>query len=141
MTETALHPYWHGMLCTETRDVIAERMRQVLDGQFFTMVICNSYDETSDRFASVEVYPSQRLTGEIKAYSDSQIPGITWGTSRLSMGVHTRAHTPDDARRGRPHQFAAFNFERDRFEIDHYAPAGYRLRWIFAVERHDREEF
>jgi hypothetical protein len=135
-----LNPYWNGMLCTETRDVIAERMREVLTDQFFTMVICNSYSEESERFSSVEVYPSQRLVGPIRAYRDSAIPGISWGTPRLSMGVHTRAQTVTEARAGRPHQYAHFTFEPGRIEINHYAPAGYALRWIFAVEHHDTSD-
>lgn len=133
--KAARSPYWHGMLCTETRDEIAERMREVLGDHYFTMVICNSYDENSDRFSSVEVYPSQWLTSPVDAWTDQS--SITWCTPRLSMGVHTRAKTQADGRAGRPHQYAHLKFEPDRIEIDHYAPAGYRLLWILAVERHD----
>jgi hypothetical protein len=128
------------MLCAETREEIADRMRDVLGDDYFTLVICNSYDESSDRFTSVEVYPSQWLTGPITDYRAETLPGITWGTQRLSMGVHTRAATPSEGRQGAPHKYVHFTFERDKFEIDHYAPAGYRLKWIFVVERHDRDE-
>lgn len=129
----------HGMLCAESRDAIAERMREVLGDHYFTLVCCNSYDENSDRFTSVEVYPSQWLTTPVRDYADSAIPGINWSTPRLSMGVHTRAKTAGEGREGKPHQYVHFTFDGDRIEIDHYAPAGYRLKWIFAVERHDRE--
>ena len=133
-------PYWHGMLCAETRDEIADRMREVLGDNYFTLVCCNSFDENSHRFTSVEVYPSQWLTSEVRDYAESTLPGVSWSTPRLSMGVHTRAITQADGREGRPHQYVRFTFERDEIVIDHYAPAGYRLRWIFAVERHDRED-
>jgi hypothetical protein len=142
MTETTRvrSPYWHGMLCAETRDEIAERMRELLGEHYFTIVECNSYDEKSDRFSSVEVKPSQWLTGPIRDYADDRLAGISWATPRLAMGVHTRAKTPAEGREDRPHGYVHLTFEPGRIEIDHYAPAGYRLRWIFAVERHDRED-
>lgn len=133
-------PYWHGMLCAESRDDIADRMREVLGDHYFTLVVGNSYDEESERFSSIEVYPSQWLTGPVTAYRDTALPGISWNTPRLSMGVDTNAKTPSEGRGGKPHQYAHFTFEPDRIVIDHYAPAGYRLQWIFAVERHERED-
>ena len=132
-------PYWHGMFCAETGPEIAERMREVLDGRYFTLVTCNSYDENSSRFTGIDVYPSQHLTSPVVADRDLVLPGISWCTPRLSMGVHTRAKTQAEGREGRPHQYVHFTFEPDRILIDHYAPAGYRLQWIFAVERHDSE--
>jgi hypothetical protein len=142
MTEKTLirTPYWHGMLCAETRDEIAERMRQVLSEHYFTLVTCNSYDENSHRFSSVDVYPSQWLTYPIRVHSDADVPGISWSTQRLSMGVHTTAKTQADGREDQPHGYVHLKFEPDEIEIDHFAPAGYRLLWIFAVERHNRED-
>lgn len=137
-TAPPLSPYWHGMLCAETRDQIADRMRAVLSDHYFTLVVCNSFDENSDRFTSVEVYPSQWLSGPVRDYRDGA-PGIGWSTPRLSMGVHTKAQTRSEAHDGSPHDYVHFNFEGDQIVIDHYAPALYRLRWILAVERHDRE--
>lgn len=140
MTATKLHPYWHGMLCAETRDDIAERMRAVLDGQYFTMVICNSYRADDDSFRSVEVYPSELLTHPVRDYEDKSLTGISWSTSSLAMGVHSAARTQAGGRDGKPHQFVQFSFEGERFSIDHFAPAGYRLLWKFAVEHHDKED-
>lgn len=133
-------PFSNGMLCAETRDAIAERMRDVLDGQYFTLVIGNSYDEYSSKFSAIEVLPSQRLAGPIRNYSDESLAGISWTTTRLAMGVHTTAQTLAEARDGRQHLYVHFTFDPERITIDHYAPAGYRLLWIFAVERHDAEE-
>lgn len=133
-------PYWHGMLCAETRDEIAERMQDVLADHYFTVVECNSFSEESERFTAVDVRPSQWLDSPIRSYADPQIPGISWTTPSWSMGVHSTATTQPEAREGRPHKYVHFTFERDEIVIDHYAPAGYRLRWIFAVERHDRED-
>lgn len=140
MATRTLSPYWHGMLCADSRDAIAERMRDLLSEHYFTLVCCNSYDENSDRFTSIEVYPSQWLSAPIRDYRDRSVFGISWTTPRLSMGVHTKAETAGDGREGRPHQYIHFTFEGDQIVIDHYAPAGYRLRWIFAVERHNRED-
>lgn len=136
---TGRSPYWRGMLCTETRDEIAERMRGVLDGQWFTLVTCNSFDETSERFLAVDVYPSQYLTAPVENYRASDVCGLSWSTPRLSMGVHTRAATQAAAREGRPHDYAQFVFEPDEVVVHHYAPAGYRLRWSFTVERRETE--
>lgn len=131
--------HWHGMLCAETRDEIAQRMRDVLSDNYFTVVASNSYSDTNERFTSVEVRPSQWLTHPVADYEGDGFVGMSWSTSSWSMGVHTKAKTQADARGGRPHKYVHFTFEPDRFVIDHYAPAGYRLQWIFAVERHDRE--
>jgi len=132
---TTLNPNWFGMLCAANRDTVVERMQQVLDGQFFTMVICNSYDDASSKFSSVEVYPSQRLTIPIVDNSGGSRSHIGWGTPRLSMGVGTQAQTMAEARES-AHDFVQFNFAWNRIEIRHYAPAGYSLLWIFAVEDH-----
>lgn len=135
MTAAITRPYWHGMLCAENLDEVAERMRAVLDGEFFTLVCCNSYSETSDRFTSVEVYPSQRLSSPIVT-TPAKYAGINWSTPRLSMGFHTRAKTQQEARSDRPHGYVHLTFEPREIKVDHYAPAGYRLLWIFAVENH-----
>lgn len=129
-------PYWHGMFCADTRDEIAERMQGVLGDHYFTLVTASSYDEESDRFSAIDVYPSQWLTAPLRVSPRH----LGWSTSRLSMGIHARAATQSEAREGRPHDYVHFTFNGDQIVIDHYAPAGYRLNWIFAVERHDREE-
>jgi hypothetical protein len=127
------------MLCAQTRDEIAERMTEVLGDNYFTLVTCNSYDENSHKFSSVDVSPSQWLTRPVRA-DGGDYQGISWGTPRYSMGVSTKAETQTDGRNGGPHKYVHFTFEHDRVVIDHYAPARYWLRWILAVERHDRDE-
>ena len=131
-------PSWHGMLCAETCDEIGQRMAEVLHDRYFTVVTCNSYDENSDRFTGIDVTTSQRLREPVRRYHDETIPAsLSWTTPRWSMGVHTSARTQQEGREGGPHKFVHFTFERDQVVIDHYAPAGYRLRWIFTVELHD----
>lgn len=130
-------PYWHGMLCADTVGEISDRMREVLGDNYFTLVTGNSYSETSEAFTSIDVYPSQYLTKPIT--SDDTV-WISWLLPRLAMGVRSSARTQAEARDGRPHEYVHFNFQPDRVVIDHYAPAGYRLLWAFAVERHDRED-
>ena len=132
-------PYWHGMLCAETRDEIVSRMDEVLGGRWFSVVQANSYSEESERFSAVDVASSQFLTAPIKDYNDSAVVGISWSTPRWSMGVHNRARTQAEARDGGPHQYVHFTFEPGKVVIDHYAPARYRLQWIFAVECRDTE--
>jgi len=139
-TEVARRPYWHAMLCLDTRGEIVARMLEVLADHYFTMVVCNSYHELKDDFSSIEVYPSQWLTNPVVDRSDELWSSIGWATPRLSMGVNTKAKTQAEGRAGRPHTYVQFTFEPDRVVIDHYAPAGYRLRWIFAVERHDQRD-
>lgn len=126
------------MFCRETRGEIAERMQEVLADHYFTMVICNSYSETEHNFAGVEVYPSQWLEKPLSAAADES--ALWWSTPKLSMGVRTDATTQSHARNGGKLNYVHFTFEPDRVVINHYAPAGYSLRWIFAVERHDRED-
>jgi len=131
----------YGMLCAETRDAIAERMREVLGDHYFTLVTGNSYNEDSDKFSAIDVYPSQWLTSPVKSRDEDGYGyvGISWSTPSLSMGVSTKAKTQSEGRNGGPHQYVHFTFEHDRVVIDHYAPARYRLQWILAVERHERE--
>ena len=140
LTATQRRPHWHGMLCAETCDEIVERMQEVLGDRYFTIVTCNSFDETSDRFTAIDVATSQRLKEPVRRYHDESIrASLSWYTGRWSMGVHTRAKTQREGREGGPHKYVHFNFERDQVVIDHYAPAGYRLRWIFAIEHRDDE--
>lgn len=132
--------HWNGMLCADTLPDIADRMGDILDGEHFTVVCCNSYDETSHRFTAVDVYPSQRLTRPIRSNDGDGYSALNWSTHRLSMGVHTRAATQAEGREDKPHGYVHFAFDPGRIEINHYAPAGYYLRWILAVERHENEE-
>lgn len=133
-----LNPYWHGMLCLDNAHEVAARMRQVLDGHHFTLVTANSYSETSDRYTAVEVKPSQWLTSPVEAKLNDWAH-VGWSSPAYSMGVMTRAKTPSQARERRPHDYVHLTFEPSRVEIDHYAPAGYRLLWVLAVEHHDPE--
>lgn len=137
-SKVARRPYWNAMFCLETRGEIVERMQEVLADHYFTMVICNSYSETDRNFSAVEVYPSQWLEKPLSVAADES--AIWWSTPKLSMGVRTGATTQADARNSGKLNYVHFTFEPDRVVIEHYAPAGYSLRWIFAVERHDRED-
>lgn len=136
-----LNPYWHGMLCADTLPRVLGLMHQLLDGNYFTLVTANSYDENSDRYSAIDVWSSQWLTGQgIRDTSDRRWTGICWSTPRQSMGLHVRARTVAEAREGKPHDYIHLHFEPGCVEIDHFAPAGYRLLWVMAVERHDRED-
>lgn len=133
-TKTHRHSTWSGMLCHDTRQEISERMHDLLAGQRFTYVACNSFSEESERFTSVDVHPSQWLMGDIADYNDPELAGLSWRIPDFSMGVHTDARTQEDGRTDKPHGYVHFWFQQDRLTIDHYAPAGYTLRWIFVRE-------
>ena len=77
---------------------------------------------------------SARRRESVAACCRSRVRSASW------VGVSTRAKTQPEGRNGGPHKYVHFTFEHDRVVIDHYAPARYKLRWIFAVERHDRDE-
>lgn len=136
---SARSPYWHGLLCAETCDEVVQRMREVLDGQHFTLVTANSYDENSSRFLAVDVRTSQWLTRPLTAETKGGWTHIGWGTPAWSMGLDTRAKTQAEGHEGRPHKYVSLSFEPGRVKVDHYAPAGYRLLWEMVVERHDPE--
>lgn len=133
-------PYWNRMLSRESAEEITARMRDVLGEQYFTLVTCNSFDESSHRFSSVDVMPSQWLCGPVTLDHAFSAAHIGWVTPRLSMGVSTTCETVSEAHKSGPHDYVRFTFEPSRVVIDHYAPARYRLQWIFAVERHDRDD-
>lgn len=144
---TTRRTHWNAMLCQETLEEIFERMQELLgDGTYFTTIQCNSYSEDKDGFTAVDVQPSQWLTDPIRrterTADDEDVRfGLWWSSPRLSMGCSTPATTQAEGRDGGKHQYVRFAFEPDKVVIDHYAPAGYKLRWIFAVERHNREEW
>lgn len=141
MSAKTRRPYATLMLAAETRDEIADRMRDVLGDHYFTVVTSNSYDENSERFSAAEVYPSQWLTTPVRTDSGTEdLWGIYWGTPRFHYGVHARVKTVTEAHGLDRKRRVRITFEPDRFVIDHYAPAGYRLQWVFAVERHDQRE-
>lgn len=129
--------WWYGWYCEQTHTEILERMTELLGDKYFTVVICNSYSETDEKYLSVEVRTSSRLTDGPKAWSEPRTPGISWGITGYSMGVHSEAKTQSEGRSGHKLDNIYFTFEPYKMTIDLYAPAGYKLRWIFAVEDHE----
>lgn len=134
-----LHPYWHGMLCAATREDIAQRMRNVLEGKRFTYVHANTHAEDPEeyRYAAVDVNTTQRLTSPIEDRTDADgYSYIGWSITDYSMGVHTKAKTQAEGREGRPYDYVSFNFTTRRVVIEHFAPSRSRLRWEFVLEDH-----
>lgn len=131
---------WHGWLCAANAVDVAERMQQILDDRYFTFVAANSYSETNDRFDAIDVHTSLRLRGPITAAVDDEWTYIAIPGDRQHCGLHTRAKTQQEGCDDKPHGFVRLVMEPYRITIDHYAPAGYRLRWIFATEHHDQED-
>jgi hypothetical protein len=135
-----LHPYWTGMLCAETREDIAQRMRNVLEGRRFTYVHSNSYAEDPEeyRYAAVDVNTTQRLTRPVEDRTDSDdgYTHIGWSITDYAMGVSTKAKTQAEGREGKPYDYVSFNFTPRRIVIEHFAPSRSRLRWEFVLEDH-----
>lgn len=132
---------WYGWLCLENLDAVAMRLKRMLAGKAFTVVTANSYREDEERFSAFDVTTSQWLTEPVKQWSsdspDSRHEGITWITPRTVFGLSTTAQTEADAREGGLLNKVYLNFDSyAELAIDQYAPAGYRLRWVFKVEDH-----
>lgn len=143
-TETRRGPLacntWHGMLCAANAVEVAERIQQILDGHHFTLVAANSYSETKERFCAIDVRTSLRLREPVTAKVDEEWTYIPIPGDRQHCGLSTRAKTQQEGRDGKPHDYIHLRLEPYRITIDHYAPAGYRLQWIFATEHHETED-
>jgi len=137
--QTDYYP-WHGMLCVENAEAIAARLEAMLgSGRYHSFVDANSWNEHDERYTSVAVKTSLRLTRPVSATVEDGHVHISIVSDRLVCGLHTRARTQAEGRVGKPHDFVQVGFERHQIQVEHYAPAGYRLLWIFSVEDHDQD--
>lgn len=136
------NPYRCTALSVETAEEICERLKETLGGKYFTVVALNSLSKEDERFVMVDVRSSERFEVEpkVRKYSNDHV-GIHWETGSYSEGISTSAKTLAEAwRTGRNnfrHDYVRIDFTPNKVTIDHYAPAGYFLRWIYAVERHE----
>lgn len=137
--------HWYGMLCAENFDAVAERMRRMLEGRWYTFVSANSYREDSGEFRDYDVHTGNRLTVPMRLNTyEGGHRRMSFADQSYCWGLQTAASTEQDAREGSIYDRVklAFNDHRNRGEsvtIDHYAPAGYRLLWTVVVEDHDSE--
>lgn len=146
---------WHGYLTLENLEAVTARFRSLLDGQRYTWVACNS----GLRHYFPEVRTGQQLRGRgVTTYRDDgegdgePFAGITVPDTYGAWGLHTSVL---DQRTARGRRHAAFekatgeqkrtdtwddqrltylHIKHDRIEIEHFAPAGYRLYWVVTVE-------
>lgn len=130
---------WFGPLCFETAELVTRRLNDLLGGQRFTVVTSNSYSEDTERFSAVDVRTGSRLTRPVEltqdAYQHISLHNTGWVMGvMVASSVRTRAHAYAARDAGSKHDWVHFTFEGSQVTIDHYAPAGYRLQWIFRVE-------
>jgi hypothetical protein len=148
---------WNGYLTLENLEAVAARFRSLLDGQRYTWVACNS----GLRHYFPEVRTGQQLRDRgITTYRDEEAQygpfgGITVPDTYGVWGLHTDCPGQRTARRRRVHAWERASDEqkrtdtwddqhltylhitRDKVEIEHYAPIGYRLYWVVTVEPRD----
>lgn len=151
--------YWYGYLTLENLEAVAERIRKLLAGQRYTWVSCNS----GLRHYFPEVRTGQELRDRgVTTYRDEEAQygpfgGITVPDTYGVWGLHTDCPDQQTARRRRGHAWERASDEqkatdtwddqhltylhitRDKVEIEHFAPIGYRLYWVITVEPRDEE--
>jgi hypothetical protein len=134
---------WYGLLALDNIEAVAQRMSTLLTDRWYTVVVAN---EGLWNYRP-EVRPSQRLSHgcEPQAWTKtldngSPLGGIHWADAGYSFGIYTTAATQQEARAQPDRDRVHITFGQDRWGgrvvIEHYAPAGFRLYWTFAVEAH-----
>jgi hypothetical protein len=148
---------WHGYLTLENFDAVAERIKAMLTGVRYTWVACNS--GLRDYFPEVRTGQQMdklTLSGR-KTYEDGPHAHLSVCDSYGVWGLSTSIADDKAAYRRRDEAWAAAGeearasgtwedkrltwvkidrgrYDAGRIEITHYAPAGYRLYWVIAVE-------
>lgn len=142
---------WSGYLTADNAGAVAARLRELLDGQRYAFVTVN--EGMRDGFP--EVRTGMRLRGAgvtAYAYADDRWWSVnvqdtygSWGfhsdaadqaeARKRSSGAWDRA-TEDERRQGKwqDKNLARVSLKHGRIEIEHFAPAGFRLYWVAAVE-------
>ena len=140
---------WHGFLTLDNAEAVAVRLRGLLAGQRYTFVTCNE----GLRNGFPEIRTGQRLREGVRCspYAEGHV-SVHVADTYGSWGVHSS--TPDQAaacarqdeawKRATPEQqardtwhdknLAYLHFRHDRLEMEHFAPAGYRLYWVAVIE-------
>lgn len=128
---------WHGYLTLDNAERVQARLLRLLRGQFFTMVVVNSAFQHS----LPDVRAGQWLRGV-----DLDLDATTAHLSiRDSYGSHGMITTAPDIVTAR--QWAALSedthtglvylkFKYGKVAIQHHAPGGNGLTWVFQVEDH-----
>lgn len=140
---------WHGFLTTENAEAVAARLRRLLGGRRYTFVSAN--EGLRDYFP--EVRTGQRLRDDgasAYTYGDGgRCAGVSVQDTYGSWGVHSDAADQSGAHR-RVHDasgrgtvdknLAYLHFKHDRVEVEHFAPAGFRLYWLAVIEWPEDEQ-
>lgn len=126
---------WFGYLTLENLDAAADRIRQMLgNGQRYTWVAVNEglgyrpEVRTGQVAESVEAY---RLEANGHAHGGVKVVD-TYGIWAAHTNVADQAEAA--ARGGADEALAYLVISHNKIEIEHFAPAGYHLRWVVALE-------
>jgi hypothetical protein len=128
---------WYGCLTLENLDLVAARIRSLLEGKSYTFVTCN--EGLRDYFP--EVRTSLRLREGVSTWVDEKagrFGGFNVADSYGVWGMHTdvpdisTAHSlsyDEQRKRG-----GYLHIKHERIEMEHFAPADARLYWVAAIE-------
>ncbi len=135
MTVRTINPRnWYGTLTQENAEQVAQALRDLLEGRYFTTVSCNSH-----RFERPEVYPSQRLDpdGMIgkQAIKANFFPATKDYDAFMTIGIHD-SYGSWSISEG---SYIVFTYDSSHHEVRIVqSDRGDRgdLVWVFAVEDH-----
>lgn len=126
---------WFGYLTMENLDAVADRIRRMLDaGQRYTWVAVNEgrgyKPEVRTGQVAMKVEAWRLETGS----SGEPYGGITVNDTYGTWGIHTTAIDQRAAQKQVSRDKAFIHIEHGQIRVEHYAPAGHRLRWVAALE-------
>lgn len=123
-----IRPNWFGYLTVENTEEVAEAVRNMLSGKYYTFVAVNSgfsgRPEVKTSRKMDKVYTSHLLGHSLINVNDSY--GV-WGFS-------TTVHEGDQLDASR---YTYVVFDWNQIKVEHFAPCGYKLNWVIALENHD----
>jgi hypothetical protein len=133
---------WSGCLTLENLDLVADRIRRLLENQRFTWVSCNQV--MSNYFP--EVRTGQRLAEGVKVTRVAPDGGREVGYITISYSAYVAPLDTDISDRAEANTLTYTEkrtrgpylcFTHDRVEIDHFIEPGSRAYWVAAVEEPD----
>lgn len=143
---------WSGYLTLDNYEAVAARLRALLTGRRFTTVMSNQGHwnyrpevRTGERLSTRGVTTHLLGDNDHYGYITFSDGNFAWGLSghpadqaaarRLRTEAWEAASEEDRASGAWEDQsMVHLSFKQERLEVEHFAPIGYRLYWIFAAE-------
>lgn len=131
----ASHLPWYGYLTLANLDAVADRIRAMIgDGQPYTWVAVNEgldyKPEVRTSQVATKVEPYRLETGGEPHGGVTVVGGYGIWSVHTDVADQAEARTRD----GKDKRLAYLQITRDEIRVNHYAPAGYRLCWVAALE-------